>query len=60
MPHEGDAKIRIVLAAVIFAQTDDVGGFPRGEDPLDDAGMSFLGRRHVGIRKDARTATICR
>jgi hypothetical protein len=32
---QGDAQIRIVLAAVVFAQTDDVGLVPGGQKSLD-------------------------
>jgi hypothetical protein len=32
----GDAQIRVILAAIVFAQTNNIRIIPRRKDPVDD------------------------
>jgi hypothetical protein len=43
--HECDAEIGIELSSVTFAEADDIGRFPRGQDVLEDRRISVLAQR---------------
>src|SRR6266516_5528761 len=49
---ESGAEVGIILAAMVFAETNDVGSLPRGENTRYDVGISFLRPDRLGIDQE--------
>jgi hypothetical protein len=54
MAHDGQAQLIVEIPAMVLAKADDVVLLPRGENLVDDPGVSLLGLAGGDIRECKR------